>query len=277
MDEIEDSPVETVGERLRAAREAQGLTLDAIAAQTRIPTRHLASLETSDWASLPAPTYSVGFAKNYAAVVGLDRAEIADQLRSEMGGTRAAYTQAEVFQPADPKRSMPKWLIIGAVVALLVVLAVLSLLRNRALAPTAAPEPQAEVGPAATPAAATPSTTTVPPPAATGAVSIAALDAPVWIRVRDQGRTIKETTLQPGERFDVPATTTAPMLDAGRPEGLKVTVGGRDVPPIGKPGRPVSKVSLAPADLARGGSSADSSGASATASPSSSGAPANSQ
>jgi len=274
MDEIEDSAVETVGQRLRAAREAQGLTLDAIAAQTRIPTRHLASLETSDWTALPAPTYSVGFAKNYAAVVGLDRAEIADQLRSEMGGTRAAYTHAEVFQPADPKRSMPKWLMIGAVVALLVVLAVLSLLRNRELAPAPqAPEPQAEVAAPATTGTAAPAAPSQAAPAATGAVSIAALDAPVWIRVRDQGKTIKETTLQPGERFDIPATATAPLLDAGRPEGLKVTVGGRDVPPIGTPGRPVSKVSLVPADLARGGAS----GGGATANHGSAAAPANSQ
>ncbi|MEO6246964.1 MAG: RodZ domain-containing protein [Sphingomicrobium sp.] len=250
MDEIEDSAVATVGERLRAAREAQGLTLDAIAAQTRIPTRHLASLETSDWASLPAPTYSVGFAKNYAAIVGLDRAEIADQLRSEMGGTRAAYTQAEVFQPADPKRSMPKWLMIGAVVALLVVFALLSFLRNRELTPAANPAPQTEVAPSAT-GAPTVAAPVVPP--TIGQVSITALSAPVWIRVRDKGQTLKIGDLAPGERFDLPATATAPLLDAGRPEGLRITVGGREVAAIGKPGRPVSKVSLLPADLARAG------------------------
>ena len=34
-------PSPTVGERLRVAREAKGLTLEDVAAQTRIPTRHL--------------------------------------------------------------------------------------------------------------------------------------------------------------------------------------------------------------------------------------------
>jgi len=269
MDDIEESAIATVGERLRAAREAQGLTLDAIAATTRIPTRHLASLETSDWASLPAPTYSVGFAKNYAAVVGLDRAEIADQLRSEMGGTRAAYTQTEVFQPADPKRSMPKWLIIGAVAALLVVLGVLNWLRNRELAPAAAPA-AVDVGAPVTAADAPAPAPTAPAPAPTGQVSIAATDAPVWIRVRDGEKTLKIGNLNPGERFDLPSTATAPSLDAGRPEGLRITVGGRDVPPVGRPGRPVSKVSLLPADLARGGAS----GTAATAPPTSAAPPA---
>lgn len=228
------------------------MTLDSVAATTRIPTRHLLALENGEWSTLPAPTYTIGFAKNYATVVGLDRAAIADQLRMEMGGTRPQSIQPEVFQPADPKRSMPKWLIVSAVIAVLIVLAVLSFLRNRELDPAATTAPVVEQ---ASPPAATPATTTTAPAAVptNGQVALAATTSPVWIRVRDNGKTIKETTLQPGERFDIPATASAPMLDAGRPEGLSVTVAGKGVPPIGKPGRPVSKVSLLPADLAKGG------------------------
>src|SRR4051812_21561307 len=95
----EEGTASTVGQRLREAREASGLSLEDIATQTRIPTRHLESLEAGDFSRLPAPTYSIGFAKNYAAAVGLDRAEIGDQLRSEMGGTRPTYTSADVFEP----------------------------------------------------------------------------------------------------------------------------------------------------------------------------------
>jgi cytoskeletal protein RodZ len=98
----------TAGERLRAAREQKKLSLEDVAAQTRIPQRHLASIETGEWDNLPAPTYTIGFAKSYAAVVGLDRAEIGDQLREEMGGQRFATASADVFEPADPRRTMPK-------------------------------------------------------------------------------------------------------------------------------------------------------------------------
>ena len=105
----------SVGERLREAREAAGLSLEDIATSTRIPTRHLESIEASDFTRLPAPTYTVGFAKNFAGAVGLDRAEIGEQLRAEMGGTRPISTTAEVFEPADPARAMPKWLIFGAI------------------------------------------------------------------------------------------------------------------------------------------------------------------
>ena len=55
--EIEDEIVPTAGQRLRAAREALGLSVDDVATSTRIPTRHLTSLETGDFSKLPAPTY----------------------------------------------------------------------------------------------------------------------------------------------------------------------------------------------------------------------------
>src|SRR5215212_6476863 len=146
----------TAGERLRAAREKQKLSLEDVAAQTRIPQRHLESIEAGEWDSLPAPTYTIGFAKNYAAVVGLDRAEIGDQLREEMGGQRFAATSADVFEPADPRRTMPKSLVIGAVVAAVLLIALMSFLNRRSLDQ---PEP-------ATNAAAT--TNESAPPAATG-------------------------------------------------------------------------------------------------------------
>ena len=249
MDEIEDSVGETVGQRLRAAREAKKMTLESIAETTRIPVRHIASLENGDWGTLPAPAYCVGFAKNIATVVGLDRDQIGMDLREEMGGTRQVYAPAEVYEAADPKRTMPKWLIIGAIAGVILVLAALTLMRNRDLTPA---EPAAinstqtalPVDPVAPPPA--------PMPAATGPVTLTALQD-VWIKVRERGgATIREAILRQGETFAIPATATAPLLDTGRPEGIKISVGGRDVPAIGPAGKSIASVSLLAADLARG-------------------------
>src|SRR4051795_309018 len=101
-EELVEPEMPTVGERLRVAREEKGLSLEDIAAQTRIPQRHLESIETAEWDKLPAPTYTTGFAKSYATAVGLDRVEIGEQLREEMGGQRFATSTPEVFEPADP-------------------------------------------------------------------------------------------------------------------------------------------------------------------------------
>src|SRR5687768_9445837 len=183
--DLPEPQVSTVGQRLRVAREAKGLTLEDVAAQTRIPRRHLESLENSDWERLPAPTYTNGFAKSYASVVGLDRVEIGDQLRAEMGGHRPTAVASEVFEPVDPARTMPKWLVFGAIAAVLLLVLVMTWLNERSVQGTdeeladspiaAASEPS---GPAPAPAAAT--------PAAAGPVAITA-NEPVWIQVYEKG------------------------------------------------------------------------------------------
>ena len=246
--EAEPSPV---GERLREAREKKKLSLEDVAAQTRIPLRHLSSIETGDWENLPAPTYTIGFAKNYAGAVGLDRTEIGNQLREEMGGQRFASNAADVFEPADPRRTMPKSLVIGAILAVIVLIAVMTWLNNRSLEPTdqTAQQTTAQTNaPAAQPTPAQPA----PPPAAKaqGPVVLTAT-APAWISVTDQGKSLFQGLLQPGQTFTVPATATAPMLRAGKPEALTVTVGGAQAPQVGPSGK-VTTVSLAPASLMKG-------------------------
>jgi len=257
--DVEDEPLDeqvvepaipTVGERLRAAREEKGLSLEDIAAQTRIPQRHLESIENAEWDKLPAPTYTVGFAKSYAGAVGLDRNEIGDQLREEMGGQRFASSQSEVIEAADPARTMPKWLVISAVVAVILLILVMTLLNRRALeqpGPTAStPAPTAAVAPKRPM-----QQPTAPAGAAQGPVVLTAT-GPAWIQVTDQGKTLFMGELQPGQTYTVPATATDPLLKAGKPEALRINVGSAVAPPVGPPGKVASKVSLKPADLLRG-------------------------
>lgn len=142
-EELVEPSVPTVGERLKAAREEKKLSLEDIAAQTRIPQRHLESIEDADWEKLPAPTYTVGFAKSYASAVGLDRSEIGDQLREEMGGQRFFSSQSEVIEAADPARTMPKWLVFSAVVAVVLLIIVMTVLNRRSLQEEPASNPVA--------------------------------------------------------------------------------------------------------------------------------------
>jgi cytoskeleton protein RodZ len=236
-----------VGERLRVAREAKGLSLEDVAAQTRIPQRHLASIETGDWDNLPAPTYTIGFAKNYASAVDLDRIEIGNQLREEMGGQRFTSTSTDVFEPADPARTMPKSLVIGAILAVVVLVVLMSWLNRRSLDQT--DQPVAAVTntpPVAAPVTAPPASTTTP---AQGAVVLTAT-APVWLQVSERGgASLFSGTLQPGQTYAVPATATAPVLKTGKPEALTVTVGTTTAPPVGPAATTVANVSLIGADL----------------------------
>jgi cytoskeletal protein RodZ len=249
VDDEPNAAIDSVGQRLRAAREARGLTIEDVASSTRIPTRHLLSLEDSDWSKLPASTYSVGFAKNYAGAVGLDRAEIADQLRTEMGSELPAhYTNATVenFEPVDGNRAMPKGIVVGALVALVAVILLLTWLSNREIsgndAGAEAPVETQAAAPVATPATLDP-------------VVITANDK-AWIEVRDGATILKQGELAAGQSFEVPATATAPTLSTAKPEALRISVGTGDAPPVGSAGVRVKDVSLLGPDLLRGPASA---------------------
>ena len=247
-EELVETEVPSVGERLRAAREEKKMSLEDIAAQTRIPQRHLESLEVGNWAALPAPTYTIGFARSYATVVGLDRTEISDQLRTEMGGSRpATAVPAEVFEPADPARTMPKWLVFGAVAAVILIVLVMSWLNKRSL-----DQPDANAAVAEAPAVA-PQAAPQAPPAAPQQVTVAATE-PVWLQINEKGGAILYSAMMvPGQSFTVPPTAAAPVLKTGKPEALRITVGNSVAPAVGPPATTVSNVSLLPADLMRGG------------------------
>lgn len=250
MDETESADVVTAGQRLREAREAKKLTIEDIAAQTRIPTRHLASLEAGDWEKLPAPTYSIGFAKNYASAVGLDRNEIGEQLRTEMGGTRpAAMAHPEIYEAADPARTMPKGLVFGAIALLVLAVIGLTWINDSSLESN---EATAEVENVTAPPENVVAATEPAPASAAGPVVLTATDA-VWLEVRDGATVLKQGQLAPGETFEVPANAVAPVITTGKPEALRIAVGSQQAPPIGEPGRTVSRVSLKPADLLRAG------------------------
>jgi len=247
-EELAETDVPSVGERLRATREEKGLSLEDLAAQTRIPRRHLEAIESAEWDRLPAPTYTIGFARSYASAVGLDRTEVADQLRGEMGRQRSMPTASEVFEPADPARTMPKGLVIGAILAVIALVVLMSWLNRRSLE-----QPDDTANSVAAPAAA-PQQPAAPPPAAAaqGPVVLTASEA-VWLQVAEKGgATLFSGTLQPGQSYTVPATATAPMLRTGKPEALKATVGTAAAPALGPPATTVN-VSLLPADLMRTG------------------------
>ncbi len=244
--EAEKQVTMTAGERLRAAREAANMSIEDVATTTRIPTRHLASLETGDFDKLPAPTYSVGFARSYAAAVGLDRNEIGEQVRAEIGGTRLAPHQAEQFEPIDPARTMPRWLIVAVIGGIVLVASLATWLNNRSLnAPDNATAAEAAPtdAPAAPPAAAA--------PVAAQPVAITAT-ADAWVQIKDGATMLKEGVMKAGEKFAIPPTATAPTLTTGKAEALTISVGTATAPQVGPSATKVRGVSLLPAALLRG-------------------------
>ena len=62
----------TIGEKLRLAREAQGIALRDISEQTRISIRYLEAIETDDYRRLPGGIFNRSFIRAYAKFIGYD-------------------------------------------------------------------------------------------------------------------------------------------------------------------------------------------------------------
>lgn len=73
MQEARTSPL---GETLRRARQARGITIEDAERATRIPRRYLEALEQENFSILPAPVYARGFLRSYSGLLGLDPADL---------------------------------------------------------------------------------------------------------------------------------------------------------------------------------------------------------
>jgi cytoskeleton protein RodZ len=240
----------TLGEQLKRAREAKGMSLDDVASRTRIPIRHLQNIEREDWDALPAATYAVGFTRNYANAVGLDGASIARELRERIGTPVVRSAPPEYYEAADPARVPPRSLALIAVILAAVLIGGYLLWRST-LDDEPEPIPIAEA-PAEAPAAPAAAPIAPNPQAAAGQPVTLVATGEVWLRITDGpgGATIFSGSLAAGDRYQIPATAQRPLLRTGRPQNLRANVGTQDLGPLEPVERTVNDVSLRPEDLA---------------------------
>ena len=105
-----------VGSQLRAAREAQGLTIAQAFKATRIKSVYLEALEANRISALPGPVQARGFVRSYANFLGLNGETLASTLDA-LGATAptpappvvksSAPVAVKPLTPA-PDRSMPR-------------------------------------------------------------------------------------------------------------------------------------------------------------------------
>ncbi len=74
--------MQTIGEELRAAKEAKGLSLTEIAEKTRISHTFLKALEDDDYSVIPGDVFVVGFLRTYSKELGLSVKDILARYRA---------------------------------------------------------------------------------------------------------------------------------------------------------------------------------------------------
>ncbi|PKL09730.1 MAG: hypothetical protein CVV51_02300 [Spirochaetae bacterium HGW-Spirochaetae-7] len=104
-----------IGDQLKTAREARGLSIEYVADETNIAKRYITAMENEDFSVFPGEPYIVGFLRNYAEYLGLESGSIVQAFR----GIRIQEQPVPLTELLAPKR-MPVWpfAVAGLVVAL---------------------------------------------------------------------------------------------------------------------------------------------------------------
>ena len=212
-----------IGAELRAAREAQGLSITRLSQRTRVPEKALAAIERNDKAGLPPPPFSRGFVRTYAAEVDLDPDRLVRDYFAQFPESIPAAPAVRTELPDSAWQPHSRWMGMATAFAILAVVVAAAIVLGRRDQSTSEPGTVGTTGetpaePSAAPPVAAPSipvperaaSPTPPAPAATPASPAAppkgqlvitlATSRPCWVTATVDGRRAIYRILQAGER-----------------------------------------------------------------------------
>jgi cytoskeletal protein RodZ len=250
----------SVGETLTRAREAAGLSVEDLSAQTRIRGGLIRQIEADDFDGCGGAVYARGHLRSLAKVVGLDPEELVAEFdRSHAHEPAPALVPIPAVDPheaARAERKQPNWTAAMAVALVVIcVLAGISLLGNRHSGSphTTAGGPSQPSAPAASP---TPRSTppASPPPGSVARVRtdqaialIRVTSDRTWMSVSTlSGRLLFQGLLASGQQ-KLFKDARGLRLVIGNAPAVDLVANGRDL------GSPKSSGNVAHVTIARGG------------------------
>ena len=250
----------SIGQTLAAAREKAGLTVEQVAAATRIRRTLVMDIERDDFASSGGDFYARGHVRTIAQKVGIDPAPLLaefDAARPEAAPPRAT----DVFESetaARPERRGPNWSAAMAVaVAVVLVYGVVQVVTRDSPTPTEGISgTDRETATTSAPATTTPS----PTPSGGGSAVAQAPRTKVTVVVRARDTSWVQATTASGEELfqglleDETRTFTDRArinLVIGNAGAVTLTVNGTSIGSPGPPGA-VARVHFTPQDPAAG-------------------------
>jgi cytoskeleton protein RodZ len=247
-----------VGEELREARIALGISVEDAATQLRINKRYLVALEEGRVKDLPGAAYAVGFVRSYATALGLDADDAVRRFR-DVSGTATAKQGDLVFPEPVPRRGIPT----GVLAALGLALAMGGYVawyqwsgQGERVVDTVPPlPPRLERAAEATAPRDTPAPPVIEPPAPPPAPVAAPPPPPPpridpdrprivirakgesWVQIRDNpgNRVLTDRVLRAGDSVEIP-NRAGIVLTTGKAENLDILLDGQEVDPFGGPG-----------------------------------------
>ena len=257
------------GASFKKARESKGISLDQIAAGTRISTRFLLAIENEEFQLLPGGIFNRGFVRTYAEKIGIDPEQaIADYERLASVREPAEVQAAPAARGEKKSGRLYPVAIVGLVLLIVVFYVATKETSNTAQtagAPTVAspavvqppaqpvgPPPQAEPpapqsAPPVTISAAAPEPEQAPPAKETIRLDVKVKDT-TWIKVNADGTSVDPgETLEPGMTRHFDAQNSL-FLAIGNAAGLDLRINDMPGKDLGKSGR-VREINITPDNL----------------------------
>ena len=252
----EASPTEPAGfgEQLKRLREATGIKLEDISAETKISRRILQALEQGRFQFLPEQVFSRNFVRQYADVIGFDKERALrwfdaawESYRISSGSFPALEIEAPPQAAGTP--SWRFWLPVSIAVLLLVAVAI-TVWRGHSRGPDHGPavSPRLESLPASPVPTLLPSPTIQPSPSPVGKAADLPDDGVVrvgvsisggrecWIRWRDREGRTGQRLLRKGESWEEDLVGPA-LLTVGNAGSATLTVDGSAFEDLGRAGQ----------------------------------------
>jgi len=240
-----------VGIELRLKRQEKGLSLEQVAAKTRIRRRLLQAIEEGKLDELPEPIYIQGLIKQYAEALGLNGTELASTFPT--GDRRLSIKPVWTNLPAAQLQSIHLYLLYILVISLAVNTLSHLLSRSEIRANSNLIQEQLIVSPASQPEQLPPTQLEkVNPVSATPSNSNdsnkpvridVTLKAESWLRVVADGKTQFEGLLPQGTQRTWVAESQLKII-AGNAGGVLVTFNQEEAKQLGNPGE-VQEVTFA--------------------------------
>lgn len=277
--------MERLGQYLRAERNKRGMSLDEVAARTRIRLQTLEALERDDYPMLPAEVTVKGFLRAYARCLALDEQQVLARYQEFAAEYFKVTQDADAAGSAAQASRQRAWQHRLTVVGLTAAAVMVVISGVVALSPRDQPEHPTDISspihvprppvavPVPEPITDTPTVEPVPGVPPTGQPSVIPEPATTppreaakpqqlavtatetsWVQVTIDNGEPREALLQPGERVGWEAEQTF-TLTVGNAGGVAVEFNGERLPTLG-PGGKVRTLVLPRAAINAGGQTA---------------------
>ena len=249
----------SLGQELKKQRESRNISIDEMAASTKIVGRYLEALEQDRFDAMPGGFFVKGILRTYATYVGLDENEVVEKYRAAGvldEPVKAKALASRALTDTAEKRKITPWLIAG--VAVLVVIAIVLALsrqrRPRAPQPKSKPaaalpqtQSRTEPAPAAVEKTAPPIEKPAPPPVKEewkGLAMDISFQEETWLQIYADGTLKIYGLFQPGEKAQVQAEKEILVAVVGNAGGMTFVLNGQPGKILGRTGEVLNNVRI---------------------------------